>query len=516
MGPNTSGLDSFDYVVVLMMENRSFDNLLGYLYADGVPSGKQFEGLQGKTLSNLDASGQPIPASVGSDFHQPYPDPGEEFEHITFQLFGSAVAAGTPEMKGFVQDYNKTLQALHNWTGSAATQCANIMRCFAPSSLPALSTLAKSFAVFDHWHAAVPSQTWCNRAFWHAATSWGWVDNPPAFAPDNPWNLEHWRVSSAGQTIFELLQNKFGAGSWHIYSDLAVPLTKLIHWGYLGDKVGAQYFRYLEGGYPFHTNFFKDCASGELPQYSFLEPHFINFADDVMWHDDLHPSSFGSPVYSNGGPGSVLLGDQLIGRVYEAIRKSNSASGNNWKNTLLIITFDEHGGCYDHVAPPNVTPPDARYFNTQAGEQSFDFARLGVRVPMVMVSAYIAPNSIINSTMHHNSFAKTIAQKWSLPSMGPRQDDATPFTAVFAPSLRTLSTWPDLSTYPGPSTALDTTLIRRMDPSTTPLNQLQSSILEATRELALKDPSSANLRLTTAKDAIALFDRVKNLRFPEP
>ncbi|HVN27806.1 MAG TPA: alkaline phosphatase family protein, partial [Candidatus Binataceae bacterium] len=364
MPPELSGLDTFDHVVVLMLENRSFDNLLGYLYAKGVPAGKQFEGLQGKQISNPGLDDKLIEASPGGDFHQPYPDPGEEFEHVTYQLFGSETAAGTPEMRGFVRDYGRTLQALSKWSGSAAAQSANIMKCFAAEWLPVLSGLAQSFAVFDHWFAAVPSQTWCNRAFWHAATSWGWVNNPPAASPGNPWNLEHWARSSAGETIFDLLQHKFGAGSWHIYSDLAVPLTKLIHWGSLKDRIGNEYFRYFEGGHPFHRNFFDDCAKGELPKYSFLEPHFINFLDDVIWHDDLHPSSFGSAAYSNGGPGSVLLGDQLVSKVYEAIRKSNSASGSNWKNTLLIITFDEHGGCFDHVAPPTVTPPNVHEFNT--------------------------------------------------------------------------------------------------------------------------------------------------------
>ena len=186
MGTNPSGLDTFDHVVVLMLENRSFANILGYLYQAGVPSGKNFEGVATKVLTNPDASGQPIPVSLGADLHQPYPDPGEEFDHVTFQLFGSSQSLGTPQMNGFVQDYYGTLQGLKNWPGSPALQSPAIMKCFAPNSLPVLSALAKEFAVFDHWFCAVPSQTWCNRAFWHAATSWGWVNNPPASDPSNP------------------------------------------------------------------------------------------------------------------------------------------------------------------------------------------------------------------------------------------------------------------------------------------------------------------------------------------
>src|SRR5579864_3476491 len=368
MAAGVSPLDTFNHVVVLMLENRSFDNLLGYLYADGVPNGKKFEGVVGKGLSNPDISGTPIPISDAAEDHQPYPDPGEEFHHVTMQLFNSTQAAGVPGMKGFIRDYYDTLQALRRalppWTGSAANKSTEIMKCFASNTVPVLSALAKQFAVFDHWFCAVPSQTWCNRAFWHAATSWGWVNNPPASTPGNPWGLDHWARASAGKTLFDLLEEKFGAGSWHIYEDLAVPFTKLIHWGALKDKIGENYFRYFQSGFHFGKNFFDDCAAGELPKYSFLEPHFINFFEDAPWHDDMHPSSFGLGIYSNGGPGTVLLGDRLIWRVYQAIRNSRSTNGNNWSNTLFIITFDEHGGCYDHVAPPAATSPDRQAFNT--------------------------------------------------------------------------------------------------------------------------------------------------------
>src|SRR6185503_11159385 len=84
----TTPLDTFEHVVVLMLENRSFDNILGYLYQNGVPPGKQFAGVVGDNLTNPDENGNPVPVSIGTDFHQPYPDPGEEFDHITAQLYG--------------------------------------------------------------------------------------------------------------------------------------------------------------------------------------------------------------------------------------------------------------------------------------------------------------------------------------------------------------------------------------------------------------------------------------------
>jgi phospholipase C len=508
-------LDTFEYVVVLMLENRSFDNVLGYLYQNGVPTGKQFTGVVGNDLTNPDENGNPVPVSTETDFHQPYPDPGEEFDHITAQLFSGAPPTGIPTMQGFVKDYFNVLTALTNWTGSPADQSKVIMQCFAPSSTPVLSTLAQQFAVFDHWFCAVPSQTWCNRAFWHAATSWGWVNDPSLYG-DAPWNLDNWAESSSGPTLFDLLETKFGAGSWHVYEDLAVGLTKLVHWGDLKDKTGEDYFRYFEGGRPFFTNFFVDCAAGNLPKYSFVEPHFINFFEDVLWHDDMHPSKFDSPLYSDGGPGSVLLGDQIVWKVYQAIRNSQSASGNNWQNTLLIITFDEHGGCYDHVAPPSATPPGTAQFNTGTGQEGFGFDRLGVRVPMVMVSANIAVNTIVNTPMHHCSFLKTMQQKWGLTSLGPRQDSATPFTEVFTYTSRDLDTWPDWKVYPGPSSMLNEALMNQVDPSEVPLNDLQKSIIEATAKFNVQDPALSAMAINTAADAKEVLEAAEKLRHLGP
>ena len=483
-------LNTFEHVVVLMLENRSFDNLLGFLYQDGVPPGKQFEGVTGNNLSNPDESGNPVPVSTQSDFHQPYPDPGEEFDHITAQLFSGDLPVGPPQMQGFVKDYYNTLALLTKWSGSPAVQSRAIMQCFTPAQLPVFSALAQQFAVFDHWFCAVPSQTWCNRAFWHAATSWGWVNNPPITKTD-PWNLDQWALWSRGRTLFDLLETQFGKGSWHVYEDLAVPFTKLIHWGDLKDKVGEDYFRYLEGGRPFFKNFFNDCAKGRLPKYSFIEPHFINFFEDVIWHDDMHPSSFDSVLYSDGGPGSVLLGDRIIWKVYQAIRDSRSASGNNWQNTLLIITFDEHGGGYDHVPPPLTVSPDPAEFNTGQGQEDFDFLRLGVRVPMVMVSAYIQPNTIVNSPMDHCSFLQTMAQKWGLPSLGLRQDFSPAFTEVFSSNMRTLDTWPDWKAYPGPASTLNVPALKTITVDGAELNDLQKSIVNAIREFYLPQTFAA-------------------------
>ena len=217
-------------------------------------------------------------------------------------------------------------------------------------------------------------------------------------------------------------------------------------------------------------------------------------------------------LYSDGGPGSVLLGDRIVWKVYQAIRNSQSASGNNWQNTLLIITFDEHGGGYDHVPPPSATPPNPNGFNTGAGQEGFDFSRLGVRVPMVMVSANIAANTIVNSPMHHCSFLQTMQQKWDLTSLGPRQDSAPPFTEVFTSTSRDLDTWPDWKVYPGPSSTLDEALMQQVDPGDVPLNDLQKSIINAISKYYGDDLALSAMSVNTASDAKEFLEEAEKLR----
>ena len=235
MATQKKGLDTFDHVVVLMLENRSFDNLLGNLYTEeGVPAGKKFYGLQGKDIK------MPVP-SYAKDFdqhqfvvphrainyHQPYPDPGEVYNHVNTQLYNhidqdnfdkpACAMRGNfnipqpqpeiPAMEGFVKDYINTMKAIKCEKkhckdckpGKETSQCKackayndpaykeynRIMQVYYPDQVSVLSTLAKEFAVFDHWFCAVPSQTWPNRAFWHAAASGASSGRslPPAFVP---------------------------------------------------------------------------------------------------------------------------------------------------------------------------------------------------------------------------------------------------------------------------------------------------------------------------------------------
>src|SRR5712692_10580310 len=225
-------LSSVEHVVVLMLENRSFDHMLGFLYADQgniTPGGQPYEGLAG-TESNPDASGKPVtvfriePATPNAYF-MPGADPGEGYMATNDQLFGSTAVPGTtgppatgpagqvsPPMQGFVKDFAYTLgwqSTSHGWTILPGITAADIMGCYAPDTLPVLSALARGYAVCDHWYSSAPTETLPNRAFACAATSQGHMDDKTR--------------TFTSPSIFGLLgQHNL---TWGIYGYDAGPLT---------------------------------------------------------------------------------------------------------------------------------------------------------------------------------------------------------------------------------------------------------------------------------------------------
>jgi phospholipase C len=473
----------FDHLVVLMLENRTFDNMLGYLYQPGqVPRRQQFDGVAGKNLWNPGPNGS-VPVSAGTVMDNPNPDPGEEYPHLNTDFFGTVIPptnqyvdvkqmtvpfnAPSPipypaPMNGFVQDY------VNNFTNTqkrapTAAEYSIIMNCFAPESVPVISALAEGFGVADHWHCEVPSQTFCNRSFFHAATSSGFTSNEP---------YAQFPLQNNAPTVFNRLGDR--GVSWRIYYDLEdlVPLTWVIHWPALGNAAAPNVHNM--------TGFFDDVKNGNLPAYSFIEPRLI------FNHNDEHPPAtlIGNIVL----PSSVLAGEKLIADVYNAIRTSNSPTGSNWRNTALLITYDEGGGCYDHVQPPPAPPPQS---SAPPGEEGFRFDRLGQRVPAVLVSAYTQAGTVVNSPMRHTAVVRSMSQKWGLTPLTDR-DRTAPTLAPFF-NLRTprpVADWPTVE-----PRALGTT---QEDPSR-PLNELQLAFIGALD--AVVPPSGAAANVKTLGDA---------------
>ena len=414
--PRPDRSHALDHVVVLMFENRSFDNLLGRLYQPGeVPC---FEGVTGKDFTN------PIPdwaADQGSgagnvhygtaaDMNTPSPDPGEEYQHVNTQLFGiidpranrGVLAARMvvpynappdprqrPPMNGFVTDY------LSSFTAEMGRQprydeYAQIMTGYTAAQLPVVSALARGFATFDHWFCEVPSQTFANRSFFHAASSSGFVDNlSPA---------ESFPLFNTAQTIFERLEAH--GLSWRVYCDPPshVSLTGIIH--------APRLWPHFDTRFVSTSQFLRDCADGNLPAYSFIEPNLLYGHNDMHpAFDALYPGSVIDP------PSSLLGGEALLAKIYNAVRSSCSATGSNAWNTLLLITFDEHGGTYDHVPPPLVPPPHP---GGQAGQFGFGFDRSGLRVPAFAISAWIPEQTVVNGEYRNTSVITTLRERWQL------------------------------------------------------------------------------------------------------
>ena len=247
---------------------------------------------------------------------------------------------------------------------------------YSPEMLSSMSGLAKGFAVCDHWFASVPTQTIPNRTFAAAGTSQGHLDNVV-------------KVFTCPSIFGLLSQNKI---DWGIYGYNRDPLTQLD-------------FPDTQSADPSHFGHFRDfqgrAAAGTPPAYTFLEP------------------SWGAGGNSQHPNYDVALGEQLIRDVYYALR-----NGPGWNDTLLIITYEEHGGNYDHVAPPwGAVPPD-----NSVGEWNFDFTRFGVRVPALLVSPRIVAGTVLRAkhgTIDHTSVLKTIELRWNLNPLTAR-DKAAP------------------------------------------------------------------------------------------
>jgi phospholipase C len=359
----------FRRLVVLMLENRSFDHMLGFLKSDQY----LIEGLTGDETNDSAVNGPPVRVSRDAQsVHDLNPDPGHDFNSVSAQIFGNP--PGGPLMRGFVRDY-----ALVSHDGA---QGANVMKCFTAATLPVLSTLAQQYAVCDHWYSSVPGPTIPNRLFAHAANSLGSVTQDAIEAP------------AGVKTIFEIIDDPANEeASFRIYSAGASILMANL---YLA--------RHQTGFHPY-SDFRDDCLKGDLPNgYIFIEPSYDDDIANGVYANSQHPDF------------PVDKGEALISDVYNALR-----DGNQWETSLLLIVYDEHGGIYDHVAPPGVTKDaDSDLAGPQPStDPPFAFDRLGVRVPAVFVSPFIRKGTIIQQPFEHCSIVATVRKLFCL--------DKTPF-----------------------------------------------------------------------------------------
>lgn len=400
------------HVVYLMLENRSFDHVCGWLYDQNavdihfLGAGQPvFDGASPEMhCKGTDADGNEIDVHLSLfqdgelsdewslDFLtvDPYHDYADVMHQYYYKNSKGYAEGLTPDMQGFV------------WNNSSDS----VMLCYGPKQLPVLNGLAERYAISDAWFSSMPGATDSNRAFAFSGSALGQLNNfqnGPQYAnwPDSPHRQSIWKV---------LWVNGFT--DWKIYNS--------IFWM---DYVHT-YQLYLKGQIPSldadpstHVGsidaFFTAAAAGTLPAFSCLEPVWIGSDGTTSYHP---------------GP-DVVPGERFLNKIFEALRSSPA-----WNDTLFVITFDEHGGIYDHVPPPQAENP----WPTECID-GYRFDRLGVRVPTILVSPWIEPRTVFRSAtstpLDGTSFMATLLEWCGIPRaswwLGERVNHAPTFAHVF-------------------------------------------------------------------------------------
>ncbi len=401
------------HVVYYMLENRSFDHACGWLYANGAddvhvigPNGpfkgasEEYYNLHGDKkikLSKYEDGKLSTDYSLEMFEFDPYHDNSDVMRQLFFANANGYTERAVPDMGGFVAN-----------NGSD-----QVMQTFSPEQLPVLNGLAKSFAVSDEWFCSMPTSTDVNRAFALTGSAMMELNNfmsPPQYFywPQQPHRASIWKVLWAN-----------GFTDWKIYNS-----TEWIEHVFT-------YQLYLEGQIPTVDanvaakktdyiadieRFYQDVKSGNLPAFSYLEPVWIAKTGTTSYH-----------------PGEdIVPGEVQLNKVYNALRE-----GPDWENTLLIVTFDEHGGIYDHVPPPYAENPWPNDVN-----DGFRFDIMGPRVPTILVSPWIEEKTLFRSetdvAYDATSFLATLLHWAGIPKsrwfLGERTNHAPTFEGVLTRS----------------------------------------------------------------------------------
>jgi len=376
------------HIFVLMLENRSFDHMLGFSDIHGrdaeTGSATQVNGLTGSESNKYNGSTYLV--SRQADTVMPV-DPAHEFTNVLEQLCGQGAnypRGGTyPAIdgSGFVASYAAS--------GGSATP-GEIMKCFAPEQLPVLVALAEEFAVCDNWHASMPGPTWPNRMFVHAGSAGG-LDHSPSGQEIVEWETIGGFQFKAG-SIFDALKQK--GISYRLYGGDDFPMVEALK--------GIRLFDIYH-----YSTLASDLGKSSFPySYVFIEPSY-----DVL--NEYRNSTSQHPLTD------VTLGENLIKETYEAIRKSAI-----WETSVLIITWDEHGGFYDHATPTTALAPGDSDQNGEYSQFGFTFEQYGPRVPAVVVSPLIPKNTIDHRLYDHASIPAMIEALYGVAPLTARDRHA--------------------------------------------------------------------------------------------
>jgi phospholipase C len=401
----------FEHVICWMMENHSFDNYFGMLARHGQPKadGFRFDRAGRPTNANRDHDGRMVRAfkleggCAGHDVSQ------------NWDVTHRSVNGG--RMDGFV-------------TAKGADQP---MAYWDHETLPFYYSLATTFTVANRWFCSAPCQTYPNRRFLMAGTAFGNISTdtstivgPGGIAAPPPNGTIFDRLHAAGIT-------------WKNYfTDL--PATGIIP---------SIIERYPTNVVPI-SQFFVDCAAGTLPAVSFVDPEFGALGEvggpisKVPAVGKLAGVQFGTTGGSEENPQDIQYGQAQSAAVIGAAMRSPL-----WRKLLLLYTYDEHGGYYDHVPPPAAIKPDGIEPHLAPTNVRGSYDVLGPRVPAVVVSAHAKPNAVTNVVHDHTSVLATIEAKWNLPALTYRDANAATMLDFLSPTL-TFPEPPTLAPAPNP------------------------------------------------------------------
>ncbi len=376
--PAAARLNQIEHIVVVMLENRSFDHMLGYLSlpaSDGGRARTDVDGLRGPDEDFNEHAGQryPIHHLDRTAFDGEAEDPDHAGESVDQQLSGGG--------KGFVENFARISAARAAKLNVPVPDPGLVMGYYDAEDLPVYDHLAAEYCVVDRWFSSVPGATWPNRLYaicGQADPKSGRDDaSPPLYALPS-------FVRYLDEANLDWRWYSFDPGTLRA----ADPEYRLSHhdrFGYV-DARKLSIEEEVIGKLTEKGSFLDDVAGGRLPAVSWIDPHFKDLRVLGPDSNDDHP------------PSDVIAGQDLVLTIYHAL----SSNATTWPKTLLIITYDEHGGFYDHVAPPPAT------------DDHPDFQRHGVRVPALLISPLVQPGStsstLLGSDFHfdHTSIIKTI------------------------------------------------------------------------------------------------------------
>jgi phospholipase C len=378
----------FDHIVVVMMENHSFDNLLGAL-------GHTRADVDGLTFYSAGKAGNTNPGSQRTPAEvKAFPlETTAQAKHISQSWKATHQQINGGAMDGFVKSVN----------------ASEPMGYYTPEVLPFAYSFASTFTIANRWFCSLPGPTYPNRRFLLAGTAYGGTVTGLSTLLDRP--------PRCGTIFDQLSDHHISWGSY--FTD--VPMTAVIP---------SIILKHLNHHHPI-SKFFHDCKAGSLPAVSFVDPRIgmlssigaaiaslpsiVKDALRLLGADFQDPP----PSETEEDPGDMYDGELWAHTMVEAVLRSPA-----WNRTLLIYTYDEHGGYYDHVPPPAAPLPDEIAPKLQQGDPPGGYDVYGPRVPAVIASPYSKPAGVSNVVHDHTSVLATIEQKWNLRALTNRDANA--------------------------------------------------------------------------------------------